>query len=177
MALAAAERLKSSGAEVQKLVVSPLQRTKESALPWQQLFGLEPSEDERIIEPWNKLEGYPLGVRAILSRPALAIQLYNPAKPSWGEPFQAIAKRMQLAALDHAEQAQGDVVFVSHQLPIEMLYRSANGLSLPHNPRNRRTSLSSITSFEIRDGKLIEVDYQEPGLDLVRRVKSGGELE
>jgi broad specificity phosphatase PhoE len=58
----------------------------------------------------------------------------------------------------------GDVVFVSHQLPIWMTYRSAQGLSLPHNPRNRRCSLSSITSFDVVGGKLVPVDYREPGL-------------
>jgi hypothetical protein len=47
-----------------------------------------------------------------------------------------------------------------------MTYRSAMGLRLPHNPRNRRCSLSSITSFEVQDGKLVPVDYREPGIKL-----------
>jgi broad specificity phosphatase PhoE len=72
----------------------------------------------------------------------------------------------------------GDVVFVSHQLPIWMLYRSSQGLALPHDPRNRRCSLSSITSFEVVDGKLVEVDYREPGLELANanslKAKDGG---
>lgn len=173
MAQAAAKTLRDQGVSVQKLVVSPLQRTLESAKPWQELFGLAPTEEERIIEPWNQFEGYPMGYRALLSRPALAVKLYNPMKPSWGEPFSQIQKRMEAAALHHAEDASTDVVFVSHQLPIEMLYRSANGLALPHNPRQRRTSLSSITSFELRDGKLVEVDYLEPGMDLKRELEAG----
>jgi broad specificity phosphatase PhoE len=65
----------------------------------------------------------------------------------------------------------GDVVLVSHQLPIWMLYRSSQGLALPHDPRNRRCSLSSITSFEVVDGKLVEVDYREPGLELANQLR------
>jgi hypothetical protein len=52
-----------------------------------------------------------------------------------------------------------------------MLYRSSQGLALPHDPRNRRCSLSSITSFEVVDGKLVEVDYREPGLELANQLK------
>jgi broad specificity phosphatase PhoE len=81
-----------------------------------------------------------------------------------------------LSAWDSVDS--GDVVVVSHQLPIWMLYRSSQGLALPHDPRKRRCSLSSITSFEVVDGKLVEVDYREPGLELAARLsesaKDGG---
>jgi broad specificity phosphatase PhoE len=173
MARAAAEELKGQGVSVGKLVVSPLQRTKESAAPWQELYGLQAIEEENIIEPWNKFEGYPMGYRSVLAKPSLALRLYNPSKPSWGEPFDQVAARMQRAALHHSQDTSADVVFVSHQLPIEMLYRSAKGLALPHNPRNRRTSLSSITSFELHDGRLVEVDYLEPGMALKRKLETG----
>jgi hypothetical protein len=49
-----------------------------------------------------------------------------------------------------------------------MTYLSASGLRLPHNPRNRRCSLSSITSFEVENGKLVPVDYREPGMKLLQ---------
>jgi hypothetical protein len=49
-----------------------------------------------------------------------------------------------------------------------MTYLSASGLRLPHNPRNRRCSLSSITSFEVNDGKLVAVDYLEPGMKIAQ---------
>lgn len=165
MALAAAKELAGMNREISKLYVSPLERTRQSAAPVANEFGLEPTIEERIIEPWNRLRGYPLGPKALLAKPALAIHLYNPYRPSWGEPFQEIASRMTGAALAGWESVDsGDVVFVSHQLPIWMTYRSAQGLSLPHNPRNRRCSLSSITSFDVVGGKLVPVDYREPGL-------------
>jgi broad specificity phosphatase PhoE len=169
MAAAAAEELKSMGLNPKRLLVSPLERTRQSAAPVAKEFGLELEIEERIIEPWNKLKGYPMGAKALVANPGLAIHLYNPGRPSWGEPFREIADRMTGAALDAWENtSEGDVVFVSHQLPIWMTYRSAMGLRLPHNPQSRRCSLSSITSFEVDSGRLLPVDYREPGMRLIQ---------
>jgi broad specificity phosphatase PhoE len=169
MAEAAAQEILGMGREIGSLHVSPLERTRQSAQPIAEVFELHPQIEERIIEPWNKLRGYPMGARGLIAKPALAIHLYNPLKPSWGEPYREIANRMTDAALAGWEDSQGaDVVFVSHQLPIWMTYLSASGLSLPHNPRSRRCSLSSITSFEVEDGKLVPVDYREPGLGVLK---------
>lgn len=175
MAQAAARQLKSEGVEISKLVVSPLQRTRESAKPIAELYGIEPVVDDRVIEPWNLFKGLRVGPRALLKRPSILLNLYNPSKPSWGEPFAEIADRMNSAALEHwSDVESGDVVIVSHQLPIWMVYRSANGLKLPHDPRDRRCSLSSITSFEVIDGKLREVAYREPGIEFANQAIDGG---
>jgi broad specificity phosphatase PhoE len=169
MTAAAAEELKSMGLNPKRLLVSPLERTRQSAAPVAKEFGLELEIEERIIEPWNKLKGYPMGAKALVANPGLAIHLYNPGRPSWGEPYREIADRMTEAALDAWENtSEGDVVFVSHQLPIWMTYRSAMGLRLPHNPQSRRCSLSSITSFEVDSGRLLPVDYREPGMRLIQ---------
>ena len=179
MAEAAAKQLASENREIVKLLASPLQRTQESAAPVSKEFGLGIEHEHRVIEPWNKFAGHKMGGRAVLKKPSLALHLYNPQKPSWGEPYQEIATRMTDAALSAWDSVDsGDVVLVSHQLPIWMLYRSSQGLALPHDPRNRRCSLSSITSFEVVDGKLVEVGYREPGLELAARLsesaKDGG---
>ena len=169
MAKAAANELGKLGRPIGQLLVSPLERTQQSAAPIAQSFGLTPQIEERIIEPWNKLRGYPMGAKGLLSNPALAVHLYNPLQPSWGEPYEEIAQRMTEAALSAWDVAGGsDVVLVSHQLPIWMTYLSASGLRLPHNPRNRRCSLSSITSFDVENGKLVPVDYREPGMNFLR---------
>lgn len=173
MAKAAADQLAKENRNVTKLFASPLQRTKESARPIENQFGLQLSEEPRVIEPWNRFAGLRVGPRALLVRPSIALNLYNPLQPSWGEPYKKIAARMQAAALDAWNATEsGDVVIVSHQLPIWMLYRSTQGLYLPHNPRDRRCSLSSITSFEVVDGKLVEVDYREPGIELAKRLST-----
>lgn len=175
MAQAAADELKSQGRTISRLLASPLLRTQQSAAPISTAFGLEIQTEPRVIEPWNKFKGLRVGPRALLKRPSIALSLYNPSRPSWGEPFADIAGRMNSAALDAwNETDSGDVVIVSHQLPIWMVYRSSQGLKLPHDPRTRRCSLSSITSFEVVDGKLKEVSYLEPGLKVATNPIDGG---
>ncbi len=154
---------------VTALYASPLQRTQESAAPWSATFTLPIVTDERIIEPTNLFEGgtNAFGVTMII-KPRYWAWVYNPFRPSWGEPFASIAARMR-AAMDDAWDAApaGDVVMVSHQSPIWMATRSVARKSLVHDPRKRRCTLSSITSFEKRDGGWVEVDYQEPAKDLL----------
>ncbi len=168
MAAAAAKSLFEEGIEVARLRVSPLQRTQESARPWAELYGLEPELEPRVIEPWNKFEGYRMGPRALLANPTLARHLMNPRRPSWGEPYVEIADRMRAAAEDlYNSTESGHAVVVSHQLPIWMLYSQAAGLALPHDPRSRRCNLSSITSFDMVNGLLVPVDYREVDLSKV----------
>lgn len=167
MAAAAAEELKTQKRPVGKIFASPLLRTRESAEHVEKAFGVEAKTDERLIEPWNKFEGRKLGAGHIALRPHLFYHLRNPQRPSWGEPFDEIASRM-LESMDHAWNSvpDGDVVLVSHQLPIEMVHRKLSGKKLPHNPRKRRTALSSVTSFERNGSEWVEVDYKDPGAGL-----------
>jgi broad specificity phosphatase PhoE len=175
MAGAAAKELFSQGRKIKRLISSPLVRAQQSAAPIARQFALEPDLDERVIEPWNKFKGIKLAPAAFLKRPSLVLSLINPKLPSWGEPYNAVAARMQAAALDAWNSVDGgDVVIVSHQLPIWMLHRSSAGLELPHSPKSRRCSLSSITSFEFLDGKLTEVQYSEPGLAHAANAIDGG---
>lgn len=175
MAAAAASELVANGRQVTSLLASPLLRAQQSAAPIAQAFGLEIETEPRVVEPWNKFKGLRMGPKALLTRPSLALSLYNPSRPSWGEPFTQIANRMIDATLEAwQETPEGDVVIVSHQLPIWMLYRSSQGLRLPHDPRRRRCSLSSITSFEVIGGRLQEVSYSEPGLALAKNAVDGG---
>lgn len=168
MAKVAADYLLASNRKMSALFVSPLQRARESAKPIQNAFGLTPLVDERLIEPYNIFEGMNIKGGRLLVRPHLWFHLRNPRTPSWGEPFTEIASRM-VAVMNEAfdSVASGDVVLVSHQLPIWMAHSVAVGKALPHNPAIRRCSLSSITSFERRDGKFVEVDYQEPAKRLL----------
>lgn len=166
MATAAAESMKSR--PITALYASPLLRAQESAEPWSTLLNLPIQTEDRIIEPTNKFEGT-RGVNAKLMRnPKYWGLIYNPLRPSWGEPFVDIANRV-VAAMDDAWQKTdgGEVVMVSHQSPIWMATRRVNGLRLPHDPRKRRCNLSSITSFERVDGVWAEVAYQDPAQDLL----------
>lgn len=164
MAKAASDELKRQKRKVNALFISPLLRTRESAEPVAEAFGLEGRIDDRLIEPWNNFEGRRIGALTLAVRPHLWPQLWNPMRPSWGEPFNEISSRM-LSVMDEAYKSvpDGDVVLVSHQLPIEMVVRTLAGKALPHDPRKRRTKLSSITSFERRGDSWVEVDFKDPG--------------
>jgi broad specificity phosphatase PhoE len=164
MAEAAAKELQSDRRKVTALYSSPLLRTRESAEPIKAAFKLEPITDARFIEPTNVFEGRRLGFKHIAVRPHLYIHLRNPLRPSWGEPFQAIADRMLEGIEDVWKNTEfGDAVIVSHQLPIWMVHRSLAGLSLPHDPQKRRCALSSITTIEKnKAGKFVEIDYRNP---------------
>ena len=155
------------GHPIARLYASPLQRTQESASPWSKNFGLDINTDDRLIEPWNDFEGMAGFGARVLRNPRLWPKLRNPFKPSWGEPYESIAARM-LSVMEEACNAteSGEVVLVSHQLPIWMAHRKLAGQRLFHDPRQRRCSLSSITTFT-RDGDIfVEVDYQDPAAAL-----------
>lgn len=161
MAEAAASHIAHTGRPVTALWASPLQRTRESAEPFTAQFDLDPQIDERLIEPTNVFEGKQM--RRALRDPRNWLHLRRPETPSWGEPYLAVVARMQ-AAMKDAWQAvdEGDVVLVSHQLPIWITHLSIAHERLRHDPRRRRCALSSITSFE-RDGRhWREVSYVEP---------------
>jgi broad specificity phosphatase PhoE len=155
-----AETTSEQGRRVVKLLASPLLRTQESAAPVASAFGLDVHTDERLIEPYNIFEGRKLSASHILIRPHLYYHLRNPQKPSWGEPYEAIAARMMSAIEDAWNSVDsGDVVLVSHQLPIVMVQLTVAGKPLAHNPKQRRCSLSSITTLERQGDKFVEVSY------------------
>jgi broad specificity phosphatase PhoE len=172
MALLAARSM--AGRPIARVTASPLARTRESAQPWLDEFHLPLQLDERLIEPTNKFEGLNIR-RALRSNPLLLRRLINPWKPSWGEPFVSIAARMMDAvASAHASVERGEVVLVSHQLPIWMVARTVQGKPLATDPRHRRCSLSSITTVAWDPdagpggvGAFAEVDYQEPAAALL----------
>jgi len=166
MARQAAEHVHGLERPVSALVVSPLQRTRESAEPFVALFGIEPVIDERVIEPTNVFEGRRM--RRALANPLNWRHLRDPEVPSWGEPYAQIVARMTAAMTDAAERVpSGDVVVVSHQLPIWVTHLALAHLPTRHDPRKRRCALSSVTSFERRDGadgspEWVEVAYATP---------------
>jgi broad specificity phosphatase PhoE len=143
---------------------SPLQRAQETATPVAEQLGLEIITDERLIEPWNHFEGLKFGVGdGSLLRPAHWPALWNPFKPSWGEPYLHVATRMS-AVMERAREAAAgrEAVCVSHQLPIWVTRRSAEGRHLWHNPAVRECALGSVTSFTFDGDRLVGVSYAVP---------------
>ena len=126
MAAAAAAHLRGLDRPVSALYASPLQRTRESAEPLTAAFGLTPIIDERVIEPTNVFEGKQMR-RAVLS-PANWRYLRDPSIPTWGEPYLEVVQRMDAAMRDAwGQEDGGDVVIVSHQLPIWITHLAVAG--------------------------------------------------
>lgn len=161
MARQAAEYVHSLERPVSALICSPLQRTRESAEPFTEIFGIEPVIDEGVIEPTNVFEGRRM-LRALVN-PWNWRHLRKPALPSWGEPYADVIARMNKAMTEAWEAVPGgDVVIVSHQLPIWITHLAVAGLPSRHDPRERRCALSSVTSFEMAGKKWAEIAYAEP---------------
>ena len=159
-----------AGHPIVGLYASPLQRAQESAEPWASRFGLPITTEERIIEPHNWFEGRKFEFPGALRHPGAWPKLINPLRPSWGEPYKNVESRMLAAiAAAWAKPEGGEVVMVSHQMPIVMVARSVKGMRLFHDPRNRRCTLSSITTLAREGDRFVEVDYQEPAGELLAR--------
>jgi len=162
MASAAADYF--AGRPVVALFCSPLERAQETAAPVAERLGLEIVTDERLIESWNHFEGMKFGVGdGSLRRPAHWPYLINPFRPSWGEPYRAVAARV-FAAMETARQAATgqEAVCVSHQLPIWVTRRMAERKRLWHNPTGRECALGSVTSFTYSGDRLTGVSYTVP---------------
>jgi broad specificity phosphatase PhoE len=152
---------------VDSLVASPLERAQETAQPIAQALGLEIQTDPRLIESGSKFAGRRTNLPALLKPSALA-NLYNPFRPSWGEPYVRIANRVHAALADiRARTPGGRVIVVSHQSPIWRARLLAEGRPLWPMPLGRACSLASVTSLVYQGDQLSAVGYYEPAADLL----------
>jgi len=155
--------------DIVHLRVSPLERAQETARPLAVARGLEMVTDPRVIESENIFEGKSFGVGdGALRKPSAWMHLWNPFKPSWGEPYKEIAARMMAAIYDARDAALGhEAVIISHQLPIWTTRLHAEGRSFLHDPRRRQCTLCSLTSFSFTGDRLTSIGYSEPAGDLI----------
>ncbi|MGW0603213.1 histidine phosphatase family protein [Streptomyces sp. NPDC002644] len=155
--------------DITYVCASPLERAQETAAPVAKTHGLELDTDERLIEAENVFQGKTFGVGdGALKRPGNWKHLFNPFKPSWGEPYAAQVARMRAALDAAAAAARGhEAVLVSHQLPIWIVRSAIEGRRLWHDPRRRECTLASLTSFTYEDDRIVAVGYSEPARDLV----------
>ena len=166
-----AEKVAASIADrdIVHMVSSPLERAQETAAPLALARGLEPVLDERVIESWSKFEGHTFAKdRNTLKNPATWRHLWNPFKPSWGEPYKDMVVRMTAAVEDARARAEGhEAVVVSHQLPIWTTRLHVEKRSFLHDPRNRQCTLCSLTSLHFVGDRVTRVVYSEPAGDLI----------
>jgi broad specificity phosphatase PhoE len=155
--------------DIKAVVASPLQRAQETAAPIAARHDLEVGTDERLIEAANFFEGKKFSVGdGVLKRPAVWFKLWNPFKPSWGEPYQQLVRRMRDAIETARQKAAGhEALIVSHQLPIWIVRSAIEGRRMFHDPRKRQCSLASLTSFTFHGEQIVSVGYSEPAKDLL----------
>ena len=158
-----------AGHDVVHVVASPMERAQETAGPVAAAHNLPLHTDERLTEASNVFQGLTFGVGdGSLRHVRHWRHLRNPFRPSWGEPFAEVAARMLAAAADARDAARGhEAVLVSHQMPIWVARLAAEHRRLWHDPRRRRCSLASVTTFEYDDDRLVSVSYTEPARDLL----------
>ena len=150
----------TNGRDIAAVIASPLERAQETAQPIAALHKLSVQTDPRLIEAANVFEGKKFGVgasRGALLKPSAWRHLWNPWRPSWGEPYQEQIKRMMAAINDARAQVNGrEAVCVSHQLPIWILRSAIEGKPLLHDPRKRICSLASVTTIVFSAQGVIE---------------------
>ena len=149
---------------------SPLERAQQTAKPMADAHNLIINTDERLIEAANVFEGKPFGVGdGVLRQPSAWPKLWNPWRPSWGEPYVDQVNRMLAAVFAAREAANGkDAIVVSHQLPIWILRSAIEGRRFLHDPRKRICTLASVTSIHFDDeGLITNLTYSEPAKHLL----------
>jgi broad specificity phosphatase PhoE len=149
---------------------SPLERAQQTAKPMADAHNLTINTDERLIEAANVFEGKPFGVGdGVLRQPSAWPKLWNPWKPSWGEPYVDQVNRMLAAVFAARDAANGkDAIVVSHQLPIWILRSAIEGRRFLHDPRKRICTLASVTSVHFDDeGLITNLTYSEPAKHLL----------
>ncbi|MCI7551326.1 MAG: histidine phosphatase family protein [Actinomycetaceae bacterium] len=154
-----------TGHDVRAVVASPLERAVETATPTAQAFGLPVITDSDLIEADNYFEGLQLNKNPyVLALPKYWVRIRNPFEPSWGERYREVVARMSRAIARGLALAPdgGEVVMVSHQLPIWVTRLFLEGKSVSHNPKRRECSLCSVTSLTFSGKQLVSVDYWEP---------------
>ena len=161
MAAAAADFF--DGRPVAAIFSSPLERAQETAAPVAERLGLEIVTNDRLIESANVLEGRTVTLTQLAVNPGNWRYLWNPFRPSWGEPYTEVVARMREAIAQAREAARGkEAICVSHQLPIWVSRLAAEHRRLWHNPESRQCALGSVTSFTFDGDQLTGVSYAVP---------------
>lgn len=155
--------------DIAAVISSPMERAQQTAEPIAQLHGHDIGIEPLAIEADNIFEGQRVSVGdGVLRQPATWRHLWNPFRPSWGEPYDDVASRMRQAIVNTRDLAQGrEAVLVSHQLPIWIARLDAEGRRLWHDPRSRQCNLASLTSLTFDDDDLVAITYSEPARDLL----------
>lgn len=157
--------------DIATVISSPMERAQQTATPIAGRHSLDIITNEDLIEAENVFEGKKVSVGdGVLKQPKAWRHLWNPFTPSWGEPYDVVAARMQKAIEAARLGAPGrESVLVSHQLPIWIARLNAEDRRLWHDPRSRQCTLASVTSLTYQGDDLVAITYTEPSRDLLEK--------
>ncbi len=157
--------------DITAVIASPMERAQQTAQPIAAKHGLTIQTDPLLIEADNIFEGQRVSVGdGVLKQPKTWRHLWNPFRPSWGEPYDEVASRMTAAVHAARDQVRGhEAVLVSHQLPIWVARLAAEDRRLWHDPRSRQCTLASLTSLTYENDDLVAITYTEPSRDLLAK--------
>jgi broad specificity phosphatase PhoE len=157
----AAAQLARVAPAIDVIISSPLARAIETATLLR--VALDRSDelvvDARLIEAKSDFDGLH---RLAVIGPWHWPKLRNPLRPSWGEPFDAVAQRMLSAlAAFRATWPGGTIVAVSHQSPI---WLARQALIAPPPPWRSRMHCAhaSITTLRFSGDRYQGYDYWAP---------------
>jgi broad specificity phosphatase PhoE len=157
---AAGVHLRDHSRPVAAVVSSPLERALETAtIIARELAVPPPATDARLIEAANQLDG---AHRWAFLSPRRWRLLWNPMQPSWGEPFDDIARRIRAVIDDvRARYLGAEVALVTHQAPIWIVRQSYERSGPPWLARVRCTQ-GSITSLRFDHARYVGHVYWAP---------------
>jgi broad specificity phosphatase PhoE len=120
MAQRAADALRDH--DLTHVIASPMERAQQTAAPIATSHGLAIGTEPLIIEADNIFEGQRVSVGdGVLKQPRTWRHLWNPFRPSWGEPYDEVAARMGAAVWQQRSAVSG-------------MIRAAGSAALPRSP-------------------------------------------
>jgi broad specificity phosphatase PhoE len=142
---------------------SPLTRAIQTSEAIAQASGLEVELEPNLIETITHLEGGPADWR-VFRKPRNLRYFVNPLRPSWGEPYPQVRRRM-LAAIDRIrrEHPGAESVAVSHMSPILIARLMIEGVRRPPWATGTACARASVTTLVFDGERYVETVYVEVG--------------
>ena len=158
---AAADRLRRR--DIVAVTASPLERAQETAEAVAAPHGLEVGTDDRLIESDTTLEGVSRSIRSFVRSPKQWWHFRNPLRPSWGESFSDIRRRMLEGVGELlAAHEGGEIVIVTHQTPIQVTRLALTRRKAPPWIGVAPCSTGSVTTLVLERDEVIAVEYYAP---------------
>lgn len=149
--------------EIAAVYSSPLTRAAETAEAIAAPHSLSVSLEPDLIETETHLQGKP-GDGRLFRNPMNIRYFLNPFRPSWGESYRSVSRRMLRAIERMRSRHEGEeVVAVSHMTPIVVARIRLEGRGIPAWMAGVACGRGSVTTIEFDEGQVAGVEYEPIG--------------